>query len=348
MVNRIDFEIIKKKANALGLEYMGAIPADPDGDKEELYKQWIQKGYHGDMAYLAQHASMKYHPQNILEGAKSLFFVGLNYYQKPQPIVEGEGKVALYAWGRDYHKVLGKALTKLVKELGLEYPGESFRKFTDSGPLDERYYAAKANLGYVGRHTLLISRSLGSYFFIGEILSTIEIETSKPVGDHGSCPSGCFRCIQSCPTGALSKEGVMNSNLCISYLTIEYSGYIDDSLWPLMGSWIFGCDLCQTCCPHNLRARPTEVEDFLTWKAGPSFPLDKLFKMDRDEFLKYGGSPIMRAGLPQLQRNGCIAAVNQKRTDLLPLIEALISSDHVVLGQTAKKACQLLGKLVNN
>jgi len=338
----ITLKELQDKASSLGLTYLGAYDARPFPEKEEAYKEWINKGYHGDMAYLANHTPLKYHPSALVPEARSILLFGLNYYQEPSLVPPGEGRIALYGWGRDYHKVLGKRLLKLIKLLSQDHPTGSFRRFVDSGPLDERFYGEKGGLGYIGRNHLLISRRWGSYFFLGEIITNLDSEEHQPETHHGSCPSGCFRCIQACPTGALKREGPMDASLCISYLTIEYSGFIPQELWPLMGDWIFGCDLCQSSCPHNLRAQETEEGDFKAWKAGPWLPLEELLTLDREKLLKYGGSPLLRAGVDQLIRNALIVAYNEDRQDLLPLIKPLKDHENPVLARTSDKVSQKL------
>ncbi len=228
----------------------------------------------------------------------------------------------------------------------LLYPQESFRNFTDSGPLAERWYAQNAGLGFIGRHTLLINPQKGSWFLLGEILTTLDPgiwrETSvesPPVGSKihgGGCPSGCKRCLNVCPTGALESSGLMDARKCISYLTIEHKGSIPVEIRDKMGNWIFGCDLCQEVCPFNLRAQSTGERDFLTLRAGSSRDLGELLTITDAEFMKtYAGTPLMRTGRISLVRNACVAAGNSLDPLLVPRLEILAEGDDTLLKEHA-------------
>ena len=260
----------------------GAAPSAAASQAE--YDEWIRLGHHGEMDYLARHAWLRYAPADVLGGCASVIIVGMNYYQEPArdhatmdaPPANGRGtaplatgRVARYAWGRDYHNALGKRLRRVVKELRRRYPGEEFRPFVDASPLSERFFAERAGVGYTARNTLTISSAYGSWFFLGEILSTRAYAASGLDSPrHGACPSNCFRCGAACPTDALYNHHRIDARRCISYLTIEHRGSIPEELRPLMGDWIFGCDLCQEVCPLNVRGVPTTVSDFTTHRAG--------------------------------------------------------------------------------
>jgi epoxyqueuosine reductase len=322
---------------------LGVAPATPAPDRAAEYRRWLDAGFHGTMGFLEGHADAKYNPEELLPGCRSIILVGLNYYQREparpdqsrgpagSPGTAGKengravrGRVARYAWGRDYHKELGKRLKRIAAVLRQRYPDEGFRPFTDATPLGERHYAEKAAIGFTGRHTLLINGELGSWFVIGEILSTREWLPSERAEDrHGACPRSCRKCIDVCPTGALIGAERINASRCISYLTIEHDGVIDEELRPLMGEWVFGCDLCQEVCPLNVRARTTPVEGFLRPIASSSVDLEEILSLeDDDQFrARFAGSPVMRAKRRRLLRNASIAAANRGARELLPLLE---------------------------
>jgi epoxyqueuosine reductase len=251
----------------------------------------------------------------------------------------GHGRVAMYAWGRDYHKVLGRRLRNAELELRRCFPDGDFRRFTDATPLAERHYAQAGGVGRTGRNTLTLSRHYGSWMFLGEILSTVAFPPDEPPSRPASpCPSGCRRCIDACPTGALYGPHRIDASRCISYLTIEHDGPISGELAPLMGTWVFGCDCCQEVCPLNVSAKPTGVADFRAHRAGPSVSIRELLALrDHDDMVRrFAGSPLMRAGRRGLVRNALVAAANAGLRELLPAVQALAKDgDPVVARQAA-------------
>ncbi|NCN04582.1 MAG: tRNA epoxyqueuosine(34) reductase QueG [Spirochaetales bacterium] len=344
----IDLEHLRKVAEAEGLTLLG-ITRPPEKDLkdtlENRYSQWISQGYAGDMDYLEKHMSLKYDPEKLLRGTKSLVLFGLSYFQAA-PWSGGtaqtettKGRIARYAWGRDYHNSFGSRLKKIARILwGKEGQGITWRSFVDSGPLDERYFGGASELGFPGRHTLLINHDLGSWFFLGEILTTLEYpEASIPtdpfaprvVSAQGSCPSSCTRCIQVCPTKALVGSHLLDGNKCISYLTIEHKGSIPLELRPLMGDWIFGCDLCQEVCPLNIKAQISTWTDFVNVRAGSTQDLKTLLAMRTDaEFLtRFAGTPLMRPKREGIVRNACVAAGNCSNPELLPWLKRAYLED---------------------
>lgn len=305
---------------------------------------------------------MKFHPESLLPGCTHILVVALNYYQPApwdsgKPLAQGSletsdfqtsGRIARYAWGRDYHKILPKQLKTLAGQVfGTPSQGSIWRVLVDANPLDERFFAFNAGLGFTGRHTLTINHDLGSWFFLGTLLLNLQdFPTESPetftIVDpyaiqgstgQGSCPKSCFRCLQVCPTGAIKSPHLLDSSRCISYLTIEHKGSIDLDLRPLMGDWIFGCDLCQEVCPFNLKAKITGIQDFLTKKAGPLKDLHQLLQMrTRDDFVHdFAGTPVMRAGRESMVRNAAIAAGNRKNPESVPYLQkALLDPSPVV------------------
>jgi epoxyqueuosine reductase len=330
-------EDVKDLFSRESLVLMGVTDALPSPEEEQIYRRWLANGHHGTMGFMERHAHAKFRPEAILPGVRSILFAGLNYYQKRPASPEGQelsGRIARYARGRDYHKELGKRLKRIARRLAERYPSERFRAFTDATPLSERYYAEKAGLGFTGRHTLLINGAYGSWFFLGEILSTRYFSPGEEAETHhGGCPRSCRRCIDVCPTGALLGSRKIDASRCISYLTIEHDGIIPEELRRPMGQWIFGCDLCQEVCPLNVRAGVTDVKSFITPIAGDSVSLRELLSMDTDEqFLRrFAGSPVMRAGRSRMIRNALTAAGNSGNTALLPLIEKYLDSENNTL-----------------
>ncbi len=332
---------LQELSSGLGFDVVGVADCPPAETEEREYRDWIAAGYHGEMGYLERHESMKYRPERILTECRSVIVVGINYYQDAVTSGTSSGRVARYAWGRDYHRLLGKKLKKLLRRLREQYPQDSFRAFTDATPLAERFFAERAGIAFTGRNTLSISSSLGSWFLIGEILATRDFPASGASGKkHGSCPSGCTRCIAVCPTGALESPYRIDASKCISYLTIENKGPIPVELRPSMGDWIFGCDLCQEVCPLNIRAGVTSQEDFLAHRAGPELQLSQILAIESDEAFtaRFAGSPVARAGRRGLIRNACVVAANIKAIELLPRLEQLAGSQDELIAEHARWA----------
>jgi len=331
-----------------GLEFLGVASVDASAEVEkERYRQWLSEGRHGTMAFLERHEAGKYDPGFSLEGCRSVIVAAMGYFQpRPEPS-GGSGLVARYAWGRDYHKVFLAKLKRVADALAERFPEERWRTFTDTAPLDERYWAQRAGSSFTARNTLAINRGLGSWFLIGEVLSTRSFETTGPAPHrHGSCPSGCRRCHDVCPTGALDDQGRIDARLCISYLTIEHKGVIDDALKPQIGNWLFGCDLCQEVCPFNLTVKTTEEPEFLAWKAGPELKLDEILNLDAAAFTaRFGGSPVHRAGRDGLVRNACLVAANTKAAALTPRIRALTRDGDAGVADAARWAVGVLESL---
>ncbi len=303
-LQRVRTDAVKAQAESLGFELVGVCEAVPAPHYAE-YEEWISKGYHGTMEYLREHLPLKEHPGTLLPGVRSIIAVGLNYYQPFEHVV-GEPKVARYAMGRDYHKVLRGKLRALEAQLLQEHPEAGFRPCVDSAPVFERDYARLAGLGWFGKNTMLINSHRGSWFFIGLLLTTIDFEPDVPA--DGGCGT-CTRCIEACPTGAIvHEEGrwQVDARRCISYLTIEQKGPLPEGL---RTDWTFGCDVCQEVCPFNqpresqpLRSAVTKERDFLNRRRWPN--LAQLAQIEEREWdLLTQGSPVRRAGREGLRRN---------------------------------------------
>jgi epoxyqueuosine reductase len=295
-------ERIAAHAQELGFDTVGFCSAEPPKGID-FYDQWLKEGKHGTMSYLARNRQLRADPQRLLEAAKSVIAVTLNYNQ-PNPAQKGMPRIARYALGRDYHKVLRQKLKRLTEEIAKEEPDAGFRICVDSAPVLEREFANRAGLGWFGKNTMLIDSKRGSWFFIGIVLTTLELEPDKPT--KGGCGT-CTKCIDACPTSAIVHDDgrwQVDARKCISYLTIEHKGEIDTDLH----GWTFGCDVCQEVCPFNepnekqpLRATTTTTEDFLAKREWPSLKqLTVIREEDWDVLTR--GSPVRRTGLVSLRR----------------------------------------------
>lgn len=279
---------------------------------EAEMREWLAQGKHGSMAYLAQHADLKADPSQMLDGAKAAIMVADLYATRndeTEGMPEGHGRVARYARGGDYHTVMKKRLHTLCDEISERWPEERTRAFVDTAPVHERELALAAGLGWVGKHTLLIHPRIGSWMFLGGVLTTLELEVcAEEVVDH--CGT-CTRCIDACPTDAITPYSV-DASRCISYLTIERREPIPADLERGVGEWLFGCDVCQEVCPHN-SPRAGDVGEANTEYAGEraSFDLVDVMRWDEDaRRAAFAKSAMKRAKLGMMKRNAVIAAGN--------------------------------------
>ncbi|MBK7143211.1 MAG: tRNA epoxyqueuosine(34) reductase QueG [bacterium] len=306
----VDAQEIKRLAYQVGFDLCGICSPDLIPEARERYYLWLEKKYHGELGYLAKDPQRRSDPRLLLEGGRSVIMLGLNYYQPNSEIVpEGCGRVSRYARGRDYHKVIAKKTKEMIRgiesELGSDESAQ-FRWFVDYGPMLERAYAEKAGFGYVGRNGMLISRQFGSWLFLAEIITTLELLPDDPKAiKHGTCGT-CKKCIDACPTGAIVEDRVVDSTKCISYLTIERPVEFDEALIPKIGDRIFGCDVCQEVCPHNFqRQKLTKHDEFLSGGVGEFIDTRKVLAMQtREDFLAMtSGTPLTRTKLEGLQRS---------------------------------------------
>lgn len=299
-------EAIRAKALELGFMNVGFADATP-ARSPGFYTEWIGKGYHGTMSYLKRQASLKSNPESLLPGVRSVIAISLNYNQ-PNPHRTGQPLIARYALGRDYHKVVRAMLRQLAAFIAEQEPEAHFRVCVDSAPIHEREYAQRAGLGWFGKNTMLIDSKRGSWFVIGLLLTTLEIEPDEP--STGACGT-CTKCIDACPTDAIVQEDgrwQLDARRCISYLTIEHKGGIAPELEDKIAPWTFGCDVCQEVCPFNQeresqpeRAPRTNVADFLNKHEWPSLQeLANISEYQWDVLTR--GSPVRRTGLDGLRR----------------------------------------------
>ncbi|MGY3944061.1 tRNA epoxyqueuosine(34) reductase QueG [Aeromonas tecta] len=308
---------IKLWARELGFDQVGITDTDLRIEEPRL-QAWLDAGYHGSMDYMARHGMMRARPHELLPGTQRVLSVRMNYL----PFEAGFastlrdptlGYISRYALGRDYHKVLRNRLKQLGERIEQRcqalFQATDWRPFVDSAPVLERPLAAKAGLGWVGKHSLLLNESAGSFFFLGELLINLPLPMDAPV-EKEQCGK-CVACINICPTGAIIAPYVVDGRRCISYLTIENDGPIPEEFRPLMGNRIYGCDDCQLICPWNRYADVSPEPDFNPRPNLHRPPLLALWQWSEPDFLKYTeGSPIRRIGYQRWRRNLVVALGN--------------------------------------
>jgi epoxyqueuosine reductase len=304
---------IKAWGNALGFQTVGISDTHLDAAEAHLLR-WLAEGHHGAMDYMAKHGVKRARPAELVPGTSRVISVRMNYYPedaKDTQVVLADGSrafISRYALGRDYHKVLRNRLEKLAQQIRGEAGDCQCRIFTDSAPVLEVELAQKAHLGWRGKHTLLLSREQGSWFFLGEIFIDLPLPTDTPHGDHcGTCRS----CMDICPTQAITAPYQLDARRCISYLTIELKESIPVELRPLMGNRIYGCDDCQIVCPWNRFAHKSVEPDFAVRNGLDDVALAELFAWDEETFhSRLEGSAIHRIGHEQWLRNIAVALGN--------------------------------------
>ncbi|MCP9745847.1 tRNA epoxyqueuosine(34) reductase QueG [Lacihabitans sp. CS3-21] len=289
---------IKSKALELGFDFCGISKADFLEDEARLLEIWLNKNYNGKMAYMANYFDKRLDPRLLVEGAKSVITFILNYYPEEE-LTETEYKISKYAYGTDYHFVIKDKLSSLLSEMQSEIGDINARVFVDSAPVMDKVWAKKGGLGWIGKHSNLINRKIGSFFFIGEIICDLDLNYDGPIKDY--CGT-CTACIDACPTDAISEPYVVDGSKCISYLTIELKENIPTEFKDRMENWAFGCDICQDVCPWNSFAKPHNTVEFL-----PNEDLKKLKNWEeitQEVFSKtFKNSAIKRTKYEGLMRN---------------------------------------------
>lgn len=332
----LDSALVKSLAREIGFELVGITPAGVPRTWSE-FQAWLNNGYAGEMSYLTNRSEAYRNPQLVLEGVRSLVLLGLNYKTTaPLPCPSGSGQTSRYAWGTsDYHDVIRGKLKLLSREMKQRQPGVRTRGIVDTAPLLERDFARLAGLGWFGKNTLLLNKSMGSYFFLAALLTDAELEPDSP---HETAHCGtCTRCLDVCPTEAFVEPYVLDARKCISYLTIELRGAIPRELRHGMGEWLFGCDLCQEVCPWNRKAPESPEETFQPREDLATVELAELFDLDEKTFEeRFGATPLARPGRGGILRNAAIVLGNQRRAEGVPaLIKGLHDPDPVVRGACA-------------
>ncbi|MCO4770303.1 MAG: tRNA epoxyqueuosine(34) reductase QueG [Deltaproteobacteria bacterium] len=323
-VGFVSLQELRERAQEFGLD-VGSSSAPPGPEKERLV-QWLDAGNHAEMRWLERDPARRADPRIVLEGARSVVSVGLNYFQGdlPDPADRPTGLIARYALGDDYHDLLLTKVRSLAESLG----DDLARPYVDTGPVLEKPRAQRAGLGWVGKHTNCVSRSHGSWWFLGDIITRTEVEPSEPHVDR--CGT-CTRCLDVCPTKAIRADQPyrLDSRLCISYLTIEHRGPIPRELRPLIGTWIYGCDLCLDVCPWNRFAEPTREERFRPRPELVHPPLEDLLGWDQATFSRVmKGSPIKRTKRRGLLRNVCVALGNAGDRGVVSALATCLATEH--------------------
>lgn len=322
-------EIIDRAA-ALGFDSCKVAPAGAPRHGKE-FQAWLGDGAAGEMEWMARGAEKRGDPQKVLLGARSVIVVALNYFQGNQPAQSLEaGRIARYAWGEDYHELMLQKLEKLSAFLSEQ--GGIQKCYVDTGPILERDYAAEAGVGWHGKSTMLIDPKLGTWFFLGEILTTLELPPDAP--QEARCGT-CQRCIVACPTGAITEPHRLDARRCISYLTIELKGSIPLDLRPLIGDRIYGCDDCLDACPWN---RFASVSREAAFAAGPGIgrPLRDYLALDDATFRAlFRGSPIRRIKRRGFLRNVCVALGNVGGCEDLPALQRAANDSEPLIAEHA-------------
>jgi epoxyqueuosine reductase len=305
---------IKAWGAELGFQAVGIADADLSAAAPRLL-EWLSRGWHGEMEYMARHSALRAHPPSLKAGTLRVISCRMDYlHDLPEGIATDADRayIARYARGRDYHKVLRARLQALCERIEAQAGQFGFRAFTDSAPVMEVELARKAGLGWRGKHTLLLDREAGSWFFLGEIYCDLPLPADAPKTEH--CGS-CERCIDVCPTGAIRAPYELDARRCISYLTIEHKSAIPEELRPLIGNRVYGCDDCQLVCPWNRFARLSDEDDFKVRNGLDQATLAELFAWTQAQFdERLRGSPIRRIGYERWLRNLAVGLGNAPTT----------------------------------
>ena len=338
---------IKDIATGLGFDLVRVTSAEEFVADREVALERIQDGLLDGLPwYTPARVKRGTNPQELLPGARSIICLGLNYHRPQAPTSNNQqltGQVASYAQGRDYHRVMKQRMRGLVEELSHRLETNlAARWYVDDGPMLDRAAASRSGLGWFGKNTNILSPGLGSWIFLGQIITDLELEPDPPL--QKSCGS-CVQCIEACPTGAIIGPYVLDNTRCISFQTIENRGAIPRELRPLMLDWIFGCDICQVVCPVNRKAAPA---------TDPAFQRGELATLDLLELLslteegfreRFAGTPIMRAKLVGLKRNACVALGNRREPSAVPaLSQSLHQEGALVRGHAAWALGQIGGE----
>ncbi len=332
---------IKEKALEIGFDKVGVRQArkleEPNG-----LKAWLAESRHGEMSWMAENPDRRLDPREILGPAQSVISLALNYYT---PFAHSElpqhGRISRYAWGRDYHLVLKEKLAGLARWILESEPDARLLHYTDTGPIMEKAWAHQSGVGWIGKHSNLITRELGSWVFLAEILTNLQLEADAESRNY--CGT-CHRCIDFCPTGAIVAPYVVDARRCISYLTIELRGPIPRDLRPWIGSRIFGCDDCQDICPWNRFAQPSRELELYPGPGNQIPILAELMRMTKEQFqFRFRQSPIRRARYAGFLRNVAVALGNTRDPEALPVLQTALGHSEPLVRQHAAWALEQIG-----
>lgn len=294
-------QLLKTTASALGFDFCGVSKAAFLEKEAPLLEQWLNQGMHGNMGYMENYFDKRLDPRKLVDGAKSVVSLAYNYYPEQDISSKSDYKLSKYAYGKDYHHVIKSKLKTLLQHLEAEIGEIQGRVFVDSAPVLERAWASKSGIGWVGKNSLLLNRGMGSFFFLAELIIDVEFEYDAPVQDH--CGT-CTKCIDACPTDAISEAGVVNGSKCISYFTIELKEQIPPEFKGKFENWIFGCDICQDVCPWNRFSKPHQESNFNPNEDLLGFGKKEWLEMTKEVFNKvFKNSPLKRAKYAGIKRN---------------------------------------------
>jgi epoxyqueuosine reductase len=300
---------IKAKAREVGFDLVGITSAQPS-NYTDYFRKWLDAGRAGTMRWLADRFDERTDPSVYFPGARSVISLASNYRVKlASPEENDTGRIARYALGDDYHEVMKDRLHDLADWLRATVPGTKTRSSVDTAPVMEKELAARAGIGWMGKNTCIINEKIGSFILLGQILTTLDLPVDEPVEDR--CGS-CTRCIEACPTSAITSEYQMDATRCISYLTIEHREEIAAELQPRMGDWIYGCDVCQEVCPWNRKSPETTDQAFLPRFKSASLEWKRVLEWTDEEYkIQLKGSAMKRVKLPMWKRNAAIVEKNK-------------------------------------
>ena len=305
---KINNNIVTKKAKAVGFDLVGFAKANVLGKESEQLKNWLESNYQAGMEYMGKNFEKRKDVKQILPNAKSVISLGLNYYiSDSYSNDKARGKVSRYAWGKDYQLIIWAMLDELEEELNRIDPEFESISYVDTGPVMDKAWAVRAGIGWLGKHTNVINREMGSWFFIANIITNYEFDYSEPIQDF--CGT-CTACIDACPTNAIIQEYCVDANRCISFLTIENKGKISEEFEGKFDGWLFGCDICQDVCPWNQKFPiETLIKDYHPQNKELNLAeIDKMAEIDFKE--RFRVSPIKRAKLGGLKRNALFLKKN--------------------------------------
>lgn len=328
---------LKAKAHDLGFALVGIAPA-VEADTFARYEAWLAAGYAGEMGYLHKHREHRRHPRSVVEGVRSVVMLGLEYGRAGNDTPEHQpaGRVAAYARGTDYHRFIWDRQNELTDWLRMEVPGCVAFGVADTAPLLERDFARRAGLGWFGKNTMLINKLRGSFFFLGGLLTDLELTPDTP---HAASHCGtCTACLDACPTGAFPEPGVLDARRCVSYLTVELRSPMPEELRPSVGDWVFGCDVCQDVCPWN-RKPNGETTAFPTDPSLSTLDPIKLLSLTDAEFRsRFRGTSFFRAKRSGLLRNAATVLGNVGDEKAIPALEQSAADADPVIADAARWA----------
>ena len=294
-------QLVKKLAKQIGFSSCGISKARFLQEEEKNFENWLKKGYQGTMSYLEKNFDKRLDPQKLVPGAKSVISLTYNYFPQKKTLNENSFIISKYAYGKDYHFIIKDKLKALFNLLKKEIGDIEGRVFVDSAPIHERAWAKISGLGWIGKNSLLLNKKMGSYFFLAEIICDLDLEYDSRVSDH--CGT-CTKCIDACPTDAITESQVLDANKCISYLTIENKNEIPKELSKSFNNYIFGCDICQDVCPWNKFAKPHNEKEFLPKEELSKFTKKEWQELTNETFNKiFKNSAVKRTKFEGLKRN---------------------------------------------